>query len=287
MAAAALLAGCQGTSTDGNGGNGGVGNSGNSGGNGNTFNSDGPDGGNGNPGVGNGSDGASGVDGASGGSYSDPDAVAGSGRLTSRTIDLSGVTSVVAGANFVVHLTMGGPAQATVRMDDNLTDRIEATVTGHELRLGIKPGARVRNATLIAEVTVGQLDRLAADGVSKVTLGSPVTGSALQLLVNGVSEITGSVGVDHLEASESGASLMALSGRAGSLHLTVAGTSQLRDQGLTVADLDALLSGASQATVTVSDTLSATADGASELRYRGAPQITHQQTSGVSSITPD
>lgn len=51
-----------------------------------------------------------------------------------------------------------------VTMNDNLTDRVEATVSGHELRLWIKRGMSVRDATLRAEVTVGQLDRLASNG---------------------------------------------------------------------------------------------------------------------------
>lgn len=80
---------------------------------------------------------------------------------------------------------MGSRAQATVTTDVNLTDRVEAAVIGNELHLGIKPDINVRNATLRAEVTVGQLDRLAANGASYVTLGSQVTGPALQLVVEG------------------------------------------------------------------------------------------------------
>jgi hypothetical protein len=220
-------------------------------------------------------------------SYFGPGGATGSGRLTSRTIDLSGITSVMAAATFVVHLKTGSPAQATVTMDDNLTNRVEATVSGNELHLGIKPGMSVRNATLRADVTVGQLDRLAASGASHATLESQVTGPALQLVVEGASQITGPVGVDRLEASESGASVLTLSGGAGSLHLNSAGTSRLVASELAIADLDATLSGASQATVAVSDTLAITADGASVLRYRGNPSITRQETSGGSSIVRD
>lgn len=236
---------------------------------------------------GNGGSGAPGVDGAPGGSYSNSGSVVGSGHLTSRLITLSGVTSVLVGANFVVHLSVGGPEQATVRMDDNLADRIDATVTDGTLRLGLKPGSNVRDATLSADVTVSRLDRLATGGASKVTLGSPVTGPALQLVASGASQISGPIGVDHLTASESGASVLTLSGRVGSLHLRAAGTSQLLGPELVIADLDAVLSGASQATAAVSDTLAATADGASALHYRGTPRITRQQTSEVSSIVPD
>lgn len=294
MAAAGLLAGCGVTSTGAPGTNGGVSISGNG------FKFDSADGGNGTAGA-DGADGAPGVDGAPGGSYSysdsgpggyswsysGPDAVTGSGKLTTRTIDLSRVTSVVAGANFAVQLKSGAPAQAKVTMDDNLVDRVEVSVSGNQLRLGLKPGSRVRNATLRAEVTVNRLDQLAANGASHATLVSPVTGPTLKLVAEGASQITGPVSVDRLEASESGASVLTLSGRAGSMHLSSVGTSQLHGSDLAVADLDAVLSGVSQATVTVNNTLAVTADGVSVLRYRGNPTITRQETSGVSSIVAD
>jgi Putative auto-transporter adhesin, head GIN domain len=287
MAASGLLAGCMGTSTNNDGSNGGVSISGTSGGRSYSFS--------------NGADGSNGDDGASGGSYayaesspggyaysySGPDGLTGSGKLTSRTIDLSGVTSVVAGADFLVHVKTGAPAQAKVTMDDNLVDRIEAAVSGHELRLGLKPGSNVRNATLRAEVTVSRLERLAANGASHATLDSTVTGPALRLVAEGAGQIIGPVQVDRLEASESGASVLNLSGRAGSLHLESVGTSQLHGSELAVDDLDAALSGVSQATVTVNKTLAVTADGVSVLRYRGNPSITRQETSGVSSIVAD
>ncbi|MGH3787585.1 MAG: head GIN domain-containing protein [Pseudonocardiaceae bacterium] len=276
MAAVGLLAGCVGTSTGGPGSAGGFSINGVQGGNG----SDGADGA---PG---GSFSYSGPDGYSY-SYSGPDAVTGSGRLTSRTIDLSGVTSVVAGATFDVRLRTGRPAQAKVTMDDNLTDRVEATVTGNELRLGIKPGMNVRNATLSAEVTVGQLNRLAANGASQVMLNSTVTGPALRLDAAGTSAITGPVAVGQMEATALGTATLALSGQVDNLDLSVAGASQLPLSNLAVRHLDVTLSGASHATVTVTDTLSADAAGVSTLQYRGTPRITRQETSGVSSIVPD
>ncbi|MGH4008650.1 MAG: head GIN domain-containing protein [Pseudonocardiaceae bacterium] len=262
LAAVVLLAGCLGTSTDGTGGTGHSVGSGR-----------GDNGGNRNGG-----------DGAPGGSYSDSSPVIGSGRLTSRLIDLSGVTSAVVGASFVVNVTVGEPEQATVQMDDNLTDLVETTVSGGELRLGLKPGADVRNATLTAEVTVSSLDRLSASGASEVSLVSPVTGPALQLVVSGASRITGPVGVDRVEAEVSGASTLALSGQVRDLRLRGVGASRLLLADLAVRDLDVALSGASNATVAVSDTLAAQVSGASALRYLGSPNITRQQATGASSI---
>jgi putative autotransporter adhesin-like protein len=278
MAAVALLAGCGGTSTGATSTSGGVSISSN----GSNFNSGGTD-------TSYQSNDVSGGSYSYSYSYSDSgsDGVTGSGKLTTRTIDLSGVTSVVSGANFEVHVKTGGPAQAKVTMDDNLVDRVQATVSGNELRLGIKPGNTVRNATLRAEVTVNSLDRLAANGASHATLDSTVTGPALRLSVEGASQITGPVGVERLDASESGASVLTLSGHANSMHLESVGTSQLHGSDLAVRDLDAALSGVSQATVTVNNTLAVTADGVSVLRYRGNPTITRQETSGVSSVVAD
>jgi hypothetical protein len=237
------------------GGNGGTGGDGGTGTGGNGGKGIGGDGGDANGGTGanggnggNGSPNADGTDGASGGGNSDSDSVAGSGHLVSGRITLPGVTSVVVRASFVVRLTAGEPEQATIRIDDNIIDLIDVTVTGGQLRLGLKQGSKVRNATLSAEITVRHLNRLTTSGASRVTLVSLPTDPALQLDASGASQITGSVRVDHLEASISGAAMLALSGKVGSLQLNAAGTSQLLGPDLAVADLDAELSDREQAT---------------------------------------
>jgi hypothetical protein len=276
----------------GNGGNGGHGGRGGDGGNGyGGWGGSGYGGRGGNAGGGAGADGRDGAPGADGASASggviDPTAAAGSGRLTSRTIDLSGVTSVVAEANFVVHLGAGGPAQGVVRMDDNLVDQVDATVTGDQLHLGIKPGMSVRNATLAAALTVGRLDRLTASGASRVMLAPTVTSPALQLVLSGNSTVSGPIRINQVLATVSGASILALSGQVEDLRLSAAGASQLPLAELTVRRLDAMLSGASHAVVTVSGTLAAQATGASVLRYRGTPRVDRAQMSGMSSIAQD
>ncbi|MDQ4093115.1 MAG: DUF2807 domain-containing protein [Actinomycetota bacterium] len=307
LAAVVLLTGCLGASTSGSGnghggqsgraddgwgapgGAGGAGGTGGDGGDGYDGNGGSADGGNGASGVdgASGANGSAGVDGTPGNSYSSAGPVVGSGRLTSRLIDLSGVNSLVVGAGFVVRLDTGVPEQARITMDDNLTEQVQATVTGSELRLGLAPGAHVRNATLTAEITVARMDRLATNGVSRVVLVSAPAGPALHLIATGTSEVTGPIRVDRLQASASGAATLALSGEVRDLDLSGAGTSRLLLADLVVRNLDAELSGTSHATVTVSDTLDAQTTGVSVLRYRGNPRVTNQQTSGVSSIARD
>jgi hypothetical protein len=187
--------------------------------------------------------------------------VTGSGRLASRTLDLSGVSAVTVGASFQVRLKVGQPARAMVWMDDNLTDRVEASVVGDELRLDLKPGGSVRNASLSAELIVGRLERLAASGASRVELAAPVTSPALRLTVAGASAITGPITAGHVRADASGASTLALSGQAQDLQLTGTGTCRMPLSQLTARRLDADLSGVSRASVTVSDQLAARTRG--------------------------
>lgn len=273
LAAVALLGGCLDASTGGSAGS-------------SNSVSTGADGGAGYGSRGSRGDGGGNADGGdAGGGFSEP--IAGSGRLTSRTIDLSGVNSVVAGANFVVHLRTGRPPQAVVRMDDNLVDRVEATVTGDQLRLGIKPGTSVRNVTLAADVTVGQLHQLATSGASRVILATTVASPALRMEVSGTSSVTGLIQSGQMQVDVSGASTLGLSGQVQDLRLGAEGAAQLSLADLTVHRLDATLSGTSDVLVTVSDTLAVQASGVSVLRYRGTPRITGSETSGVSSVVHD
>ncbi len=195
--------------------------------------------------------------------------------------------SVIVGAGFVVRLGIGETTQAEITMDDNLVDRVQATVTGDQLRLGLMPGAAVRAATLAAEVTVDHLEQLVTSGTSRVDMVSAPVGPTLQLVVSGTSEVTGPIQVDRLQATASGAATLALSGQIGNLDLNGSGASRLRLADLVVRNLDAELSGASQATVTVSDRLAAQATGASVLRYRGTPDVARRQISGAASIAAD
>lgn len=277
VVAVLLLTGCRAAGEDGSPGTGSPGTSGTD----VVQGSDGQDGGDGVDGSG--ADGADGTDGFSTGSGP----VLGSGQLTSQNITFSGVNTLVVGAHFEVRVTVGEPEQATIRMDDNLTELVDATVSGDQLRLGLTPGASVRNATLLAEVTVAELHRLTASGASQVTVDSVAGGRTLLLEGAGTSRITAAVDVEQLTVSSSGASVTTLSGRAGQLDLNGSGTAGLRLAELTVRELDAELSGTSCAAVAVSDTLAARTSGAATLRYSGNPDVTRRQSSGVSSIASD
>ena len=90
--------------------------------------------------------------------------------------------------------------------------------------------------------------------------------------------------MDEVDLSLSGASNAELSGSASRLLVSGSGASRLDSLQLQASDLVIELSGASEATVSVTGTISAVVSGASNLRYEGSPNFTKKDLSGASTI---
>jgi hypothetical protein len=170
----------------------------------------------------------------------------GSGTVATRQIDVGSFSSLQVSHAFTVNVTVGSPEEVTVRVDDNLIDILDVGVSDGTLRIGLESGTEATDATLEADVSVPSLDALELSGASRATV----------------------------------------SGSATSLDAAVSGASNLAARGLTIDELTIDVSGASSAEVTVTGTLSATASGASTLRYAGSPSVDESDASGASTIEP-
>jgi hypothetical protein len=211
----------------------------------------------------------------------------GSGKIASKRIDAAGVTRLDIGSTFDVRVTLGQPEAVTVTYDDNLADLLDVGVDGGTLRIQLKPHAAVRNrSTLRAQVTVRRLEEVRAGGASTVAVTGKVQSSSLRLEVSGSSRFAADLAVDLADAVVSGASHLALTGRADTLSADGSGASDLELAELSLHDLDIRLSGASHANVQVDRTIAAQLSGASRLTYTGTPRFTKRDTSGASTIQP-
>jgi hypothetical protein len=212
--------------------------------------------------------------------------VGGSGNVVSRQIDVTTFSRLQVSGTFTATVSVGDAEAVTVRIDDNLVDRLDVHVTGATLHIGLRSGTSVTNATLEADVTVRSLSAVDVSGASDVTLTDPLASDAFSIAVSGASRLTGAVEVEEGSMHVSGASDVELSGSATSATVTLSGASSFSAEHLTIDRLEIDLSGASDADVAVTGTLSAGASGASSLRYTGSPTIARSETSGASSIEP-
>ncbi len=212
--------------------------------------------------------------------------VAGSGTVVSRQIEATTFTKIDVSGAFAVDVTVGSPEQVTVRIDDNLVDSLDVAVTGDTLHIGLKSGTQISGATLEADVTVGSLAALDVSGASSVTVAGQIAVDPMSITVSGASQLTASIDVREGDVELSGASHAVLSGSAETLGVTVTGASNLDAPQLTVGDLTIDVSGVSHAETAVTGTLSASASGASAIRYLGSPTISRSDASGASTIQP-
>ncbi len=213
--------------------------------------------------------------------------VAGSGRLETRSLALSGFSHVVLGGAFEAVVERGEGFEVEVSLDDNLFAELRAEVEGDTLHLGLRPERAYRIAAGHQKVRV-RLPRLAgleASGASEVRLvGFGQATEDLRLGASGASELEGEVGAAGLRLELSGASEARLRGRAGRLALRASGASEAALGELHAGQVEVELSGASQALVRTDGRLDAEASGASELHYLGRAVLGRVETSGASEI---
>jgi hypothetical protein len=212
--------------------------------------------------------------------------VAGSGRVITKSVPVSSFSKLEVDDAFDVNVTMGDLQQVTLRVDDSLVDRLDVGVSGESLHLRLNPRISVRNGTLHADVTARSLSDVDISGAGHVHLSGDLSGQRLDLRLSGAGGLDGPVQLDEGNVDLSGASNVRLSGSAGHLVVKGSGASELWADQLQVADLTVNLSGASSASVLVTNTISAELSGASSLRYRGSPTFTRREVSGGSTITP-
>jgi hypothetical protein len=209
----------------------------------------------------------------------------GSGSVVTTSVPVSSFNRIEVSSGFDVDVSLGGSEDVTVRVDDNLVERLEVEVAESTLRIALAADANVRDATLHAAVTVPTLSSIEGDGGVSVQLADELAGDELELGLSGSSVLDAAVDAGDVELRLAGSSSATLSGRASALVIEGAGTSVLEAEGLQVEDLEIELSGASQARVSVSATISAVLSGGSALEYRGTAVVVRQDVTGGSTIT--
>jgi len=213
-------------------------------------------------------------------------AVSGSGNVVTRQIPVTSFSKLEVSGAFTATVSVGSSEAVTVRVDDNLVDSLDVGVSGDTLHVGLKSGTSVTNATLEADVTVRSLEALEGSGASTITLSDALAADTLSFTISGASRLSGPIEIERGSLELSGASEVELSGSATTLGVQVRGASHMNAMQLTIDQLTIDLSGASGADVSVTGSLSASASGASTLRYVGSPAILRSETSGASAIQP-
>jgi len=210
----------------------------------------------------------------------------GSGPVVSEHPSLPSFDQIHASISFQVHVSPGQDTSVTLRFNENLRKNLDVSVSGGELRLGLRPHFTLASATLEADITLPRLSRLELDGASHAQLEAGVETGGIVISASGASQVNGTLRSDQATLDLLGASAVDLIGNATNLTADASGASKANLPDLVVQMLSVHLSGASSAEVVVSGTISADVSGASRLQYGGNPTFTQRSETGASTIEP-
>lgn len=180
-------------------------------------------------------------------------------------------------------IVQAGPVLAVVAEGDrrNLDD-LDVYVSKGTLFARYRTN-RIRQHQTSLLITMPTVRGVVFSGASQSTITGFTNLSELSINLSGSSkgEFTGEA--SRIATDLSGSSTLQLNGRGTALSAEVAGASYLQAFTYLVSKAGINASGASKASVSVSDTLIADVDGASTVRYRGKPTV-RQSVSGNSTV---
>jgi hypothetical protein len=219
-------------------------------------------------------------------------------------------TAISVSSAIDLYLTQSNKNEVAVSAtNDEIRDHIITEVVGGTLiiRLGDKGSwfswRKWGNYKTKAYVSIKDIDALTASGASTVhlvnTIESPkmriklsgasdfkgnIKAGVLMYQLTGASDYKGEVSANSIDIDGSGASSIELIGNVDDLAIEVSGASTAKLYNLTSKGAILRASGASNISVTVTEILRANSSGASDINYKGNPNVKESNTSGASSI---
>jgi hypothetical protein len=138
---------------------------------------------------------------------------------------------------------------------------------------------------LRAYISFKTLESLEGSGASDIIINGTLASNSMRVKLSGASNIKGSVKITNLSVDLNGASTVIVNGTAENLRIDASGASDIKNYDLQVENCVAKLFGASDIRITITNSITATASGASTLYYEGNPDRKDVATSGASSVS--
>lgn len=199
--------------------------------------------------------------------------------------DVSGFDGLSVSDAFVVEISVGSTESLEIEADEEYIDDIVTEVRGGILRIEMKDSRRRRRMkdSPRAYLTVKSLDRISASGAVHVKTFDILKADRFMVDLSGASVIDIELDVEDFSFEASGACVVTIEGTAKEQLVKISGSTVYRAQDFETEIADIRVSGASSASVYVSDKLDVRASGASSIRYRGDASV-NSSTSGASSV---
>lgn len=214
--------------------------------------------------------------------------VKGDGNITTENRAVSGFKEIEISSAIDIQLMPGNSPSVKVEIDNNLQSYIEVYTRGSVLHIRQKDNTSLNTSQRVkVYVTTPALERLAVSGACKLTATDTIRSNGnLDIAISGASEADMTIKAAGLSLDLDGASVANLKGDVQDLEVDASGSCNLNAFGLSAANVDIKLEGASSAQVYPGAKLIADANGASKIFYKGnvAPAYTLNGASSISKV---
>ncbi|WP_426493445.1 head GIN domain-containing protein [Hymenobacter sp. 102] len=189
--------------------------------------------------------------------------------------NVSGFEQLKASGAIDVVLTQGPATQVKVDAEPGVLEHVRTEVQGNTLVLYRENGlsSLLSNKKVTVYITCPTLTRVEVSGASDVKSTTPFTADTFTIRASGASDVTLHLNVKNLSATASGASDLRLTGRAEQQQVQLSGSSDYKGYELHSRRASVQASGASDAYVSVTETLQSRASGSSDVHYKGKPRV--------------
>lgn len=206
----------------------------------------------------------------------------------SESRDLAGFTDISLAGDIRLELTQGDEFLVEVAASDGDVGALHTLTDGATLDIHYGSGSGgffgLFRPSYQVRVTLPELKSVTAAGGAAVYGTNKFTGERLDVMARFGSAINLTVDVASIRVELAGGSHLGLAGVAGSATVLSRGGSELSGGDFVAQDISVDISGGSDTYLTVTNEMTGTASGGSNLAYRGNPETVEVSTSGGAEI---
>jgi Putative auto-transporter adhesin, head GIN domain len=210
----------------------------------------------------------------------------GSGNIVTNTRTVSAFTDVAVSTSIDVDVQQGAETSVIVEADDNIINLIETKVVNGELKIGLKGGTNIRNATLKVHVVSPLYKSFSSSSSSEIIGKTTITSlNKINVKASSSSKIELQLEAPSIEVKASSSADIDVEGRTKDLNVDASSSASIIANNLKAENVTAEASSSSDISIFASVKLQAKATSSADIIYTGGVVNAEVKTSSSGTIT--
>jgi|SRR6185437_14739707 len=208
--------------------------------------------------------------------------VHGSGSAATENRKVSDFSRIDISGGFNIILKQDSSMALKVTADDNLLKYIKTNVNGGQLHIYTRRNI-CNSGRMTVYIGVRNLEELKASGGIEVESEGKIVTGDMQFRLSGATKITMDLNAANVTTRGKGSTELNLKGQATSHNIELTGSGKVNALDFVVGNCDIQTTGVGECNVNVLHALNINSTGASDVKYRGNPNVTEHKA-GASSV---